>query len=487
MAEKVVRIGAFFDGTGGNKANDEKIDDGSLTNIPKLEEIYRLNGYEHLYEEGVGTREYRNGKTFTDKQIEEIRATGSMKKIDFYNTTQLAIATEAKGISDSMMAQIDDKIKDIRDKDPNAKIVVDVYGFSRGAAEARDFVNSFNEKYGKDESVRTDFVGLYDTVTSVGTKSDLYNGGLNLNLGKDSANSIVHLTASDEKRYNFPLHSLKDKDGNLPNNIKEIGVYGVHGDVGGGDARNYTDKITQKYGVKTYDREFPIQKESARAEIIAQATNLGYKEGDIHISEQEGIISTMRYVLTNDVSKTNELGRAGLHIMINEIEKHGIPLPNKNANDKDYALPENLKEYVNAVAEGKDISPYKEAVQPYVSISGGNLAYHKGDVYKDDFAMALVNVNKNEREVFDNKADKAVAQTPQNEVKEAEISSKKSTKSLEELVRDEIGSEALDKGKAAGSPWGRLQITQQEYEALEKQVKGTSQKESEDDNVRRME
>jgi hypothetical protein len=108
------------------------------------------------------------------------------------------------------------------------------------------------------------------------------------------------------------------------------------------------------------------------------------------------------------------------------------------------------------------------------------LAYHKGDVYKDEFIMALVNVNKNEREVFDNRADKAIEQA-------AETPSQKSTLSLEELIRGEIGSEALDKGKAACSAWERLQITQKEYETLQKQAKGTTQEESEDDNVRRME
>ena len=36
----VIRIGAFFDGTGNNRINDSKIGDGSQTNIAKLAELY---------------------------------------------------------------------------------------------------------------------------------------------------------------------------------------------------------------------------------------------------------------------------------------------------------------------------------------------------------------------------------------------------------------------------------------------------------------
>jgi uncharacterized protein (DUF2235 family) len=201
----------FFDGTGGNRDNDIKIGDGSLTNIPKLASLYAKSGYIALYEPGIGTREYMDGRTFSDEQVRQIRAAAQLgdtdKKADFYETLELAFALEAKDITLSMMSRIERTLIDIRASDPAASILIDVYGYSRGAAVARDFINTFNTEFAHDELIDIDFVGLYDTVASVGTRGD-FDWGLNLNLCLKSARAVVQLTAADERRYNFPLDSL---------------------------------------------------------------------------------------------------------------------------------------------------------------------------------------------------------------------------------------------------------------------------------------
>ncbi|HGD3534562.1 TPA: DUF2235 domain-containing protein, partial [Enterobacter roggenkampii] len=138
-----------------------------------------------------------------------------------------------------------------------------VYGFSRGAAAARAFVNWLSELLpvptGKDEKpeqclmvdelkipVSVEFLGLLDTVASVGVAhvapvaeghmswadntQELPNektyGGLIKN--------CVHLVSSHEQRLCFPLDSIRRADGQYPANSKEIVYPGMHSDIGGG-------------------------------------------------------------------------------------------------------------------------------------------------------------------------------------------------------------------------------------------------------------
>ncbi|MCK7430759.1 T6SS phospholipase effector Tle1-like catalytic domain-containing protein [Enterobacter chengduensis] len=138
-----------------------------------------------------------------------------------------------------------------------------VYGFSRGAAAARAFVNWLSELLpaptGKDEKpeqclmvdelkipVSVEFLGLLDTVASVGiahvapvaeghmswadNTQELPNektyGGLIKN--------CVHLVSSHEQRLCFPLDSIRRANGKYPANSMEIVYPGMHSDIGGG-------------------------------------------------------------------------------------------------------------------------------------------------------------------------------------------------------------------------------------------------------------
>src|SRR3990167_9077659 len=133
------RIGVFFDGTGNNMWNDVKIGDGSQSNVAKLYQLYKDSGYEVRYAEGVGTEAYTQGHTFTDAQIKDIRD-NNVDRNSFYRTLGLAVGEGAKAIVDKKMAEIEAYIL----QHPGEEIIVDVYGFSRGATEARDFINEFN-------------------------------------------------------------------------------------------------------------------------------------------------------------------------------------------------------------------------------------------------------------------------------------------------------------------------------------------------------
>jgi Uncharacterized conserved protein (DUF2235). len=138
-----------------------------------------------------------------------------------------------------------------------------VYGFSRGAAAARTFVNWLSEllpkpEEGKDKPeqclavgelkipLSVEFLGIIDTVASVGVahiapvaeghmgwadgtqelpKEEIYGGLIK---------RCVHLVSSHEQRLCFPLDSIRRADGRYPANSVEVIYPGMHSDLGGG-------------------------------------------------------------------------------------------------------------------------------------------------------------------------------------------------------------------------------------------------------------
>lgn len=128
------------------------------------------------------------------------------------------------------------------------KLRLSVFGFSRGAAEARVFVNWLLEACtpGGPSGQRLggiplqiDFLGLFDTVASVGYAQSFQEFLLD---GHDAwatpqalkvppaVRRCVHLVAAHEVRGSFPLDSVAGATGSW----KEVVYPGVHSDVGGG-------------------------------------------------------------------------------------------------------------------------------------------------------------------------------------------------------------------------------------------------------------
>ncbi|OHX10643.1 hypothetical protein BI347_19125 [Chromobacterium sphagni] len=126
-------------------------------------------------------------------------------------------------------------------------IQVNVFGFSRGATLARAFVlRLFKEQceiteggavkwkshFGRRVPLELNFLGLFDTVASVG------GPGMHADWAKDlriptQVKRCVHLVSAHEVRQAFPLDSIAH-DGAYPNNSEEVIYPGVHSDVGGG-------------------------------------------------------------------------------------------------------------------------------------------------------------------------------------------------------------------------------------------------------------
>lgn len=125
------------------------------------------------------------------------------------------------------------------------EIFLDVYGFSRGAAEARTFTNWLLELFEGDTlcgvPAKIRILGLFDTVASVGLPASFgmgQNGHRSwaqpewLAIPKQVKN-CVHFVAMHENRGSFPVELIQH-DGKLPENCQEFMFPGMHSDVGGG-------------------------------------------------------------------------------------------------------------------------------------------------------------------------------------------------------------------------------------------------------------
>jgi type VI secretion system secreted protein VgrG len=216
-----LQLGVFFDGTGNHLANARN---GDASNVAKLFALYPHAPEKHqlrLYIEGIGTREDEQDSLFA-------MATGKGSL-----GWQASIGKAINGIAELLQGWAS--------RHPGrliGKLVIDLFGFSRGAACARHFANALSDgpKGALWQALcshpgiapalpraRVDirFLGLFDTVAAIiGPGAEP-----RLQLQADRARRIVHLVAADEHRHNFALSSAGAYDLFLP---------GAHGDIGGG-------------------------------------------------------------------------------------------------------------------------------------------------------------------------------------------------------------------------------------------------------------
>jgi len=154
------------------------------------------------------------------------------------------------------------------------QIYVSVFGFSRGATSARAFANWLvalckldAQLLGKTGTtlggfpVNFDFLGLFDTVASVGV-ANTFNTGNGHWGWADAEVSLrvpgkftqcLHLVSAHEVRRSFPLDSIS-LNGALESGREEIVYPGVHSDVGGGYCPNEQGKGKDEMGTDMLSR-----------------------------------------------------------------------------------------------------------------------------------------------------------------------------------------------------------------------------------------
>ncbi|WP_312320112.1 DUF2235 domain-containing protein [Stenotrophomonas sp.] len=146
---------------------------------------------------------------------------------------------------------------------------IDLFGFSRGAASARDAVNRLNRVGGRpwlreqlhrtgwtlaseaalrDRPVR--FVGLFDTVVAINSRQAEQQPQVALHAG--CADTVVQLTARDEHRQHFALSTIAPT-------FEELALPGVHANIGGGyDQRIEGPKLlTRPQGQRIRQHQVP--------------------------------------------------------------------------------------------------------------------------------------------------------------------------------------------------------------------------------------
>ncbi len=176
--------------------------------------------------------------------IDALQAQLRQLHAEFARTTGTYTTSAFNELLDTYVKRLGDALAARGDRQPRLrKIRLSVFGFSRGAAQARAWVNMITNRWGDALAglpLQIDFLGIFDTVASVGlAQSTPYFEGHGAWAHEGhmavpgSVKRCVHLVAALEVRGSFPLDSVC-QGGTLPPNCKEIVYPGVHSDVGGG-------------------------------------------------------------------------------------------------------------------------------------------------------------------------------------------------------------------------------------------------------------
>jgi hypothetical protein len=269
----------YFDGTRNSK--DEDKPSRSHSNVARLFELTLDNEQEckyRLYIQGVGTRFPEIGEpephpdgakdgTMGDRRIRYAMLFVA-NNVAFIVGNQYLVAEDSKSIThavknDNLIPRWRDQITTMlvpRVGGPKIdEITLDLFGFSRGATAARSFLNQLLKHFGNNDStfcgvpLRVRFMGLFDTVASVGL-ADAYPlpvdghqfwGDQSLLTIPPCVEQCVHMVAAHENRASFPVDLIRAGDTYSPNCL-EIVYPGMHADVGGGYGPRDQGKGTQQ-------------------------------------------------------------------------------------------------------------------------------------------------------------------------------------------------------------------------------------------------
>lgn len=282
-----IRISLFFDGTLNNRDNIEEREMREFGKSERTEHEIKPEIEEEDYSEFTEgeTNSYQNGRTniaimephvsvkkddysdydFVYKHYVAGQGTFSHDSDSFWGyalgSGDSGVASRAEdGISKAVNSILEETTKIKPEKHYIEKLLIDVFGFSRGAATARYAIhvvfegriswvdedtgqvfyewdpvvkrlNDFNYAT-KNESVEVGFAGLYDTVLSYfGSQYVSWSSNTLKQKAVAEANKSLHLAAADEHRNDFPLHKISSaiKKGKG----EEYFLPGVHADVGG--------------------------------------------------------------------------------------------------------------------------------------------------------------------------------------------------------------------------------------------------------------
>jgi hypothetical protein len=283
---------------------------------------------------------------------------------------------------DEAFKKIGRAIYDFSQTNPDSKIIhltFDTFGFSRGAAAARHFSNevalgqsgplgniskifrgAFHQAYSVEyqHDVQMGFIGLFDTVPSVGGLANLgyirsqTQPGLKLYLPRRLFPNVVQLAARDEIRANFALNRVK------PDHL-EITLPGVHSDLGGGyfpeSEENLLISPMQALGVPvTTDVKYTSIYRDAQ-QVKSQWEAKGWPSDMLEVvtpyvrglppSQQDRLNPTKRVYAALQLKRQvrGELSRVYLRVMYTLAKERGVRFKHLDEQYPSYTIPAELQ------------------------------------------------------------------------------------------------------------------------------------------------
>jgi len=399
MMQRTIHIGVFMDGTGNHWNNDKLIGNGTQSNVAKLAEVFQKTpgNLEPIYIHGVGTDSFKNLGYNTDKREDGSFIDPTLQAIkegkedinSHYDTISLVTGMHGLGgygVKDQVneaLEKIEKQIDVIQKSNPNAKIEIDIIGFSRGAAASRDLTNELHKSGLLNEHVEMNVLGVFDTVSSVG-RANGENGDVNVNLDKNSAKHVIHYTANNEIRQNFRLESLPGID---------RAYAGAHGDIGGShsilDNKEYTIVEGTSQFIQLDYQDLPTKLQELKAEASEKGYGLDY-EVKVSKEENQSSISSV-YVQSRDVKFG--LSNVTLHDMHSEMKHYGVPMTDLSV----LGNVENDARYSNwEIPQALQNNPEDTADFVHTSYIGLDRVYPIGD---DNYGHVILNTEAHSPEM----------------------------------------------------------------------------------------
>lgn len=403
-----LHIGVFFDGTGNNTENSKTGGSGgsyanARSNVSLLAELYK-SGSAHDVMNSCGTV----GTKYAALYVQGI---GTIAGLPYQvGIVGLAAGMGMTGVENrvySACIKLGETIKLLSGGIEPREIVLDVFGFSRGAAAARYFVNCFRQgfiKYNmyyilpfraevpKGRNIRIRFLGIFDTVAAIGDGSDEDNGDVNLHISSAQAADIYHLTAKHEYRNNFRLNH------NLPGGGATRELLGAHSDVGGGyrdggDRTRVGKSETKSFTSRAEAEAAHARYSAAAARMRASQESFWTRNGWIRPNEptggldntpseiravtyQAGFQIHRRYVFTTGAIMDRPwvrigLSRIALRIMYDRAVAAGVPFLSFPTGEQ-FTVPKPLRDLAGAYSDGGSLPPVanqREILRNYAHIS----------------------------------------------------------------------------------------------------------------------
>ncbi|WP_183781338.1 DUF2235 domain-containing protein [Pseudomonas sp. JAI115] len=414
-----VRIGVFFDGTGNNAANSAmglacgahhaiKPADLAASCKPYMSDpdssyandISNVKKLSDLYYETQDVEEDATGKLVLRKlYLEGIGTTAGAKD----SAVGMGTGRGSSGIAarvQQAFRDIDELIQEVVDANTDSEITsltFDAFGFSRGAAAARHFANevalgnrgplrailtqyeralsrTFLDYYNSD--IRIGFIGLFDTVASIGGFSNGWNvqspitPGVRLHLPRALFSDVVQLVARDEYRANFALNRVS------PDHL-EITLPGVHSNIGGGYRAEAQESVLIRpmQGV-TVAKGTNVRRTDIYAEALVQKAKLVTKGWPDEMLE---VVTPMPLPVKTEKNEPaqervfaglqlkrpvrGELSRVYLRVMYELAKQKGVKFEVIDEQDPDYVIPAELQPLCDRFVAGDySVTPEEETM-----------------------------------------------------------------------------------------------------------------------------